>query len=94
MNFREINFGLSDAQSERMDNPNLLIDGYLNVSKVIDAVNNPRYFLFLGYKGSGKSALSEHLKLCEDEYIVNQQPLKDFPFKFFDKVLDSEDRTI
>ena len=49
MNFREINFGLSDAQSERMDNPNLLIDGYLNVSKVIDAVNNPRYFLFLGY---------------------------------------------
>lgn len=86
MDFRKINFGLSDAQSERMDNPTLLTDGYLNVAQVIETVNNPRYFLFLGYKGSGKSALSEHLKLCEDEYLVEQQPLKDFPFKFFDRV--------
>lgn len=94
MDFRKINFGLSDAQSERMDNPTLLTDGYLNVAQVIETVNNPRYFLFLGYKGSGKSALSEHLKLCEDEYLVEQQPLKDFPFKFFDRVLGNEDRVI
>ena len=94
MNFRNISFGLSDAQSERMDNPTLLTEGYLNVAQVIETVNNPRYFLFMGYKGSGKSALSEHLKLCENEYIVEQQPLKDFPFKFFDKVLENEDRTL
>lgn len=94
MDIRKINFGLSDAQSERMDDPTLLTDGYLNLSQVIETVNNPRYFLFLGYKGSGKSALSEHLKLCENEYVVEQQPLKDFPFKFFDKVIDNEDRTI
>lgn len=94
MDFREINFGLSDAQSERMDYPNLLKDGYLNISQVIETVNNPRYFLFLGYKGSGKSSLSEHLKLCENDYIVEQQPLTNFPFKFFDKVINSEDRTI
>lgn len=94
MDFRKINFGLSDAQSERMDYPNLLKDGYLNISQVIETVNNPRYFLFLGYKGSGKSSLSEHLKLCEEEYIVEQQPLTNFPFKFFDKVINSEDRTI
>ena len=94
MDFRKINFGLSDAQSERMDYPNLLKDGYLNISQVIETVNNPRYFLFLGYKGSGKSSLSEHLKLCENDYIVEQQPLTNFPFKFFDKVINSEDRTI
>lgn len=94
MDIRKINFGLSDAQSERMDDPTLLTEGYLNLSQVIETVNNPRYFLFLGYKGSGKSALSEHLKLCENEYVVEQQPLKDFPFKFFDKVIDNEDRTI
>lgn len=94
MDFRKINFGLSDAQSERMDYPNLLKDGYLNISQVIETVNNPRYFLFLGYKGSGKSSLSEHLKLCENDYIVEQQPLTNFPFKFFDKVINSEERTI
>lgn len=94
MDFREINFGLSDAQSESMDYPDLLKEGYVNVSQVMDKVSNPRYFLFLGYKGSGKSSLSEHLKLCENDYIVDQQPLKDFPFKFFDKIIDNEDRTI
>ena len=94
MDFRKINFGLSDAQSERMDYPNLLKDGYLNISQVIETVNNPRYFLFLGYKGSGRSSLSEHLELCENDYIVEQQPLTNFPFKFFDKVINSEDRTI
>lgn len=94
MNFKDINFGLSDAQSESMDCPKLLKDGYLNIMQVIETVNNPRYFLFLGYKGSGKSALSEHLKLCENNYIVNQQSLKDFPFKFFDKILNNEDRVL
>lgn len=94
MDFRNINFGLSDAQSEGMDYPNLLIDGYVNLMRVVDQVNTPRCFLFLGYKGSGKSSLSVHLKLCEKETIINQQPLKDFPFKFFEKVLESEDRSI
>ena len=92
--FTKINFGLSDAQSEGMDCPELLVNGYVNILQVIDKVNTPRFFLFLGYKGSGKSSLSEHLKLSEKEIIVEQQPLKDFPFKFFDKVLNCEDRTI
>ena len=30
MDFRRINFGLSDAQSEGLDYPNLLINGYVN----------------------------------------------------------------
>lgn len=94
MDFRKINFGLSDAQSEGMDYPNLLIDGYVNIMQVVEQVNSPRCFLFLGYKGSGKSSLSEHLRLSEDETVINQQPLKDFPFKFFEKILDSDDRTI
>lgn len=94
MDFRKINFGLSDAQSEGIDFPNLLKDGYVNILQVIEKVNTPRYFLFLGYKGSGKSSLSEHLRLSETDTIIEQQPLKDFPFKFFEKVLEGEDRTI
>lgn len=94
MDFRKINFGLSDAQSESMDFPDLLTDGYFNVAQVIETVNSPRHFLFLGYKGSGKSALSEHFKLSENDYVVDQHPLKDFPFKFFDKVINDEDRAL
>ena len=94
MDFRKINFGLSDAQSEGMDYPDLLIDGYVNILQVIENVNIPRIFLFLGYKGSGKSSLSEHLRLSESDSIIEQQPLKDFPFKLFEKVLDGDDRTI
>lgn len=94
MDFRKINFGLSDAQSEGMDYPDLLIDGYVNILQVIENVNTPRIFLFLGYKGSGKSSLSEHLRLSESQAIVEQQPLKDFPFKLFEKVIEGDDRTI
>lgn len=94
MDFRKINFGLSDAQSEGMDYPDLLIDGYVNILQVIENVNTPRIFLFLGYKGSGKSSLSEHLRLSESQAIIEQQPLKDFPFKLFEKVIEGEDRMI
>lgn len=94
MDFRKINFGLSDAQSEGMDYPDLLIDGYVNILRVIENVNTPRIFLFLGYKGSGKSSLSEHLRLSESQAIVEQQPLKDFPFKLFEKAIEGDDRTI
>ena len=85
---------MSDAQSEGMDYPDLLIDGYVNILQVIENVNTPRIFLFLGYKGSGKSSLSEHLRLSESQAIVEQQPLKDFPFKLFEKVIEGDDRTI
>lgn len=94
MDFRKINFGLSDAQSEGMDYPDLLIDGYVNILQVIENVNTPRIFLFLGYKGSGKSSLSEHLRLSESNAVIEQQPLKDFPFKQFEKVIEGDDRTI
>lgn len=90
--FRQINFGLSDAQTEGEDYPNLLSDGYVDILQVVDKAINTSVFLFLGYKGSGKSSLSEHLRLTQVGVEVDQQPLKDFPFKFFDKIINSEDR--
>lgn len=56
--FRQINFGLSDAQTEGEDYPNLLSDGYVDILQVVDKAINTSVFLFLGYKGSGKSSLS------------------------------------
>lgn len=92
--FRAITFGLSDARTEGEDYPNLLTDGYVDIDQVVDKAVNTSIFLFLGYKGSGKSSLSEHLLRSQKNTIVEQQQLKDFPFKFFDRILSCEDRSL
>lgn len=94
MDFKAINFGKADAHTEGEVYPELLSKGYLNISSVADKALNGNVFLFLGYKGSGKSSLSEHLRLVCGDTIVDQQQLKDFPFKEFDKTLGSEDKII
>lgn len=94
MDFKAINFGKADAHTEGESYPELLSRGYLNISSVVDKALNSNVFLFLGYKGSGKSSLSEHLRLQSGETLVDQQQLKDFPFKEFDKILASEDKLI
>ena len=94
MDFKAINFGKADAHTEGESYPELLSEGYLNVSSVAEKALDSSVFLFLGYKGSGKSSLSEHLRLQISDTVVDQQRLKDFPFKEFDKVLDSEDKII
>ena len=94
MNFKTINFGQADAHTEGESFPELLSKGYLNISSVAEKAMNGNVFLFLGYKGSGKSSLSEHLRLQYGEEVVDQQQLKDFPFKEFDKILDTDDKII
>lgn len=94
MDFKKINFGKADAHTEGESYPELLSKGYLNISSVADRALNSSVFLFLGYKGSGKSSLSEHLRLQAGDTIVDQQQLRDFPFKEFDKILDVEDKMI
>lgn len=95
MDFKLINFGKADAHTEGESNPELLSKGYFNVSSVVDKALNGNVFLFLGYKGSGKSSLSEHLRLqSPEDTVVDQQQLKEFPFKEFDKILDTDDKLI
>ena len=91
--FRKIVLGKADAQEEGIECPNLLRQGYFDNGQVVNQVYDSAKFLFLGYKGSGKSALSEHLKLASGmETIVSQLSLKDFPYKMFAKIVagDSE----
>jgi len=88
--FREIVFGRTDAQTESEEYPNLLIDGYLNTTNIVGNATNKTTFLFMGYKGSGKSALSEHLKLSYRDGIVKQVPLKDFPYNSLGNILTGE----
>lgn len=89
--YRKIIFGKTDAQEESAEYPDLLINGYLQVDNINKQVLETNKFLFLGYKGAGKSALSEHLKLTSDSNtIVDQQSLKNFPYKTFSKIVSGD----
>ncbi len=93
--FREIQFGYTDAQTEGQECPNLMTEGYVDIEDVVSKALFSTIFLFLGYKGSGKSALSEHLRLSAGEnYIIDQQGLKDFPFRNFSKLNSSDENPI
>lgn len=91
--FKNIEFGDSDAQTEVAYTPDLLLRGFLDPTNMVDCALNRRSFLFLGTKGSGKSALSEHLKLLSesnDEFIVNSILLNEFPYKLFSKIVKGD----
>lgn len=91
MDFRKILLGKADAQEEGAEWPELLRDGYYDAYNMMQKVCDTSKFLILGYKGAGKSALSEHLKLStSDNVIVEQQSLKDFPYKLFSKIVAGE----
>lgn len=93
--FRKIKFGCADAQTEGLDYPELMTSGYVDIEEVVGKALNTGVFLFLGYKGSGKSSLSEHLRLSGGtEYFVDQQGLKSFPFKSFGKIIAIEESPI
>lgn len=91
VDIRNINFGCSDAHTECEDYPELLSDGYMDLSNVVNKALNTSAFLFLGYKGSGKSSLSEHLRLIDDKSIfVDNQRLTNFSFSSFSKIFRGE----
>lgn len=93
--FRKIRFGWASAESEKERDPELLISAfYDNQGYIKEAIDGPR-FMFLGYKGSGKSAIGQKLVLqSEGESNLNVETvhLKDFPFNAFRKIgsADSE----
>lgn len=94
MDFRELNFGKADAQEEGVEYPNLLRDGYYVKDNIIEQAYNSSKYLFLGYKGSGKSALSMHMKLAsQSDTIVDLLSLKDFPYKSFAKIVPGDSET-
>lgn len=89
MNFKEIEFGKADALDEGVELPNLLIEGYLDPQNMVRSALETSSFLFLGNKGSGKSALSQHLQLTKSSYhlFVKNILLEDFPYKSFNKII-------
>src|SRR5688500_15396409 len=87
--FRKLRFGYAEAQVESTRDPELLLSGFFEVSDLGEVVNGER-FLVLGYKGSGKSALGEHLRLrseIDPELFVTTTSVGDFPFLEFQQIV-------
>lgn len=89
--FKEIQFGLASAEDESARIPSLLTEGYWDLGNIVtEAKSGPR-FLFLGYKGSGKSSLAEHLKLQKGpKFFPVLMNLEDFPYSAFKKIVSGD----
>lgn len=61
--FRELNFGDIDAAREAIDDPQLLLDGYFDYRQAAYGIETKYLWLLLGPKGSGKTAVLEHIRL-------------------------------
>lgn len=81
--FKKIEFGYASAQAEARKNPKLLINGFLDVDGFTEKVHRGHEWLILGYKGSGKSAIAERLRLLHEsdaQAFVNLVNLEDFEY--------------
>lgn len=88
MEFKDIEFGFADASTEAHERPELLIDAFYH-SEIADRMWSDRYFLLLGLKGAGKSAVAWRLQLEASgapQKFAKILELQDFPFAQFAKV--------
>ena len=87
--FNRINFGSAAAENEVELDRNLLLEGYLDLHSAFEGCLNAQNFLVLGRKGSGKSALGQHLLLTAATRKVSARvvDLSDLPFSDFPGLL-------
>jgi hypothetical protein len=81
--FLDIHFGFASAETEGATAPALLLNGYLDQAGLTDEALYGRRFLFLGFKGSGKSAIGERARLLaeqQSDLFVSVAHLGDFPY--------------
>lgn len=90
MRFKDLNFGFASADFEAAQQPDLLVRGFVDPHKLVNEAWIGRRWLFLGYKGCGKSALGEHLRLVaenEPEMFVRVMNIGDVSFSTFSQIL-------
>ena len=91
--FKDIVFGRASAEQESALHPELIVNGFLDPWNVVEKARNGPEFLFLGYKGSGKSAIGQHLLLtAENDWalFVTHMFLSDFPYGNFSKIVTGD----
>lgn len=94
--YSRIDFGNASAELESANTPRLLIEGYLDAANVTRLATDSERFLFLGYKGSGKTALGQRLKLLSEaqpELFVRDLFLADLPYPLFLKLAGGDEES-
>src|ERR1019366_6311772 len=93
LRLRDYSFGFASADFEASHDPNLLLRGFVDPMNLVGEAKDGRRWLFLGYKGSGKSALGEHLRLvAEDDpnSFVRFVNIADVSFSTFSQILKGQ----
>ncbi|UKK83306.1 hypothetical protein L7H23_12105 [Sphingopyxis sp. BSN-002] len=88
--FKNINFGFASAEKEKAKNPELLINGYVDFEGAYKSAIKGDEFLYLGYKGSGKSAIGKKIELESEnshDLFAKIIFIGDFPFTSFAKMV-------
>jgi hypothetical protein len=89
--FKDVDFGAASAGTEASHRPDLLVSGFVDHRGMVEEARDGSKFLFLGYKGSGKSALGEHLVLSaqssEGTLFVKLINIADLSFKSFSQIM-------
>ncbi|HWM08374.1 MAG TPA: hypothetical protein VNO82_03495 [Solirubrobacteraceae bacterium] len=65
--FGSVQFGFASAEKEGVEVPDLLVSGFLDDGRLTETALWGSSFLFLGYKGAGKTALCEHARLLAED---------------------------
>ena len=87
--FGDIQFGFASAEKEGVEAPDLLLSGFLDDARLTETALWGSSFLFLGYKGSGKTALGEHARLLAEgrlDLFVTTTTLDRFSYGDFKSV--------
>jgi len=90
---KDLSFGLSSAENEAAHSPDLLTKGFFDPMDLAQEAYEGRRFLFLGYKGSGKSALGEHIRLlaeADHRIFANTINISDISFTTFSQILKGQ----
>jgi archaellum biogenesis ATPase FlaH len=90
MSFKDIMFGFASAEKERAQNPELLVNGFVDFDSAYSRIHSSDTYLILGYKGSGKTAIANRLQIeaSTDPLVFCKNVfLGDFPFTPFSKII-------
>ena len=93
MRLKDFSFGFASADFEASHEPDLLLRGFVDPMNLVPEVRTGKRWLFLGYKGSGKSALGEHLRLVSEsdpELFVHFVNIADISFSTFSQILKGQ----
>lgn len=94
LSFKKIDFGYANAHTEAREKPELLLDGYIDYMEVSAKVETSKEWLILGYKGSGKTAVAERIKLKNlnnPHAFINLLNLEDFQYLKFLKIVKEQE---